>query len=145
MEECGRIVEEEILRSPIIWEDLDYLEGCRMIALNRSAAYCRKHPLHRVLPVRRAKTGSRPGVTGKGPSGKQRGDQEQWRFPQVTLTTEEKKMIIAEVVKITTEVMFENHLYTFGGRVYRQRRGGPIGLRGTCAIARLCIQIFDTK
>ena len=90
-----------------------------MIELNRSAAYCRAHPLHRVLPVRRAKTGCRPGVTGKGPLGAQRGDQEQWKFPQVTLTEEEKKMIIAEVVKITTEIMFENPLYTFGGKVFR--------------------------
>ena len=143
VEECGRIVEEEIMRTKITWEDLDYLEGCRMIALNRSAAYCRRHPLHRVLPVRRRKTGCRPGVTGNGPLGKERGDQEQWRFPLVTLTGEEKKMIIAEVVKIATEVMFENHLYTFGGRVYRQGRGGPIGLRGTCAIARLVMCYWD--
>ena len=114
-----------------------------MIALNRSAAYCRNHPLQRVLPVRRKRTGCRPGVTGKGPLGKERGDQEQWRFPRVTLTEEEKKMIMAEVVKISTEIMFENHLYTFGGRVFRQKRGGPIGLRGTCAIARLCMCHWD--
>ena len=50
---------------------------------------------------------------------------------------EEKNMIMAEVVKISTEIMFENHLYTFGGKVVRQKRGGPIGLRGACAIARL--------
>ena len=100
VEECGLVVEEEIKRTKITWEDLDYLEGCRMIALNRSAAYCRSHPLQRVLPVRRRKTGCRPGVTGKGPLGKERGDQEQWRFPRVTLTGDEKKMIIAEVVKI---------------------------------------------
>ena len=35
------------------------------------------------------------------------------------------------------EIIFENHLYTFGGKVFRQGRGGPIGLRGTSAIARL--------
>ena len=143
IEECGRIVEEEMMRSRINWEDLDYLEGCRMIALNRSAAYCRNHSLHRVLPVRRKRTGCRPGVTGKGPLGKERGDQEQWRFPRATLTGEEKKMIMAEVVKISTEIMFENHLYTFGGKVFRQKRGGPIGLRGTCAIARLCMCHWD--
>ena len=102
VEECGKIVETEMMRSRITWEDLDFLEGCRMIALNRSAAYCRNHPLQRVLPVRRKRTGCRPGVTGKGPLGKERGDQEQWRFPRVTLTEEEKKMVMAEVVKIST-------------------------------------------
>ena len=72
--ECGKIVEEEILRTKIEWEDLDYLEGTRYIVLNRSAEYCRRHRLHRVLPVRRKKTGVRPGATGEGPLGAERGD-----------------------------------------------------------------------
>ena len=29
--------------------------------------------------------------------------------------------------------------------MYQQRSGGPIGLRGTCALARLILQIFDKK
>ena len=52
-------------------------------------------------------------------------------------------MVVAEVVKIIAEVMFTNHLYTFGGQVYRQKRGGPIGLRGTCALARLMMCNWD--
>ena len=117
--EVGKIVEEEVLRTKIQWEDLDYLEGTRMIVLNRSSEYCRGHKLSRVLPVRRKRTGTRPGVTGKGPLGPDRGDQEQWRWPNVKLTEEEKTLIVAEVIKIVTEVMFNNHLYTFGGRRYR--------------------------
>ena len=142
-EECARIVKAETLRSKIRWNDLDYLEGARFIALNRTADWCRQSDLRRVLPVRRGKTGSRPGVRGKGPMGRGRGDQEQWMFPNITLTEEEKRKITAEVWRIVTEVMFKNHLYTFGGRTYRQRSGGPIGLRGTCAIARLIMCSWD--
>ena len=83
-----------------------------------------------MLPVRRKRTGRRPGVTGAGPLGKYRGDTEQWLFPQVTLTDREKKLIIAEVVKICTEVMFEHHLYIFGGRVFKQKRGGLLAYEG---------------
>ena len=32
-----------------------------------------------------------------------------------------------------------------GGKIFKQQKGGPIGLRGTCALARLCMQIFDVK
>ena len=127
-EECSRIVREEVMRISMVWKNLDYLEGVRMVALNRSADYCRRHKLHRILPVRRKRTGTRPGVTGEGPLGATRGDQEQWRFPSVKITEEEKKLLIAEVVSIVTEVMFDSHLYTFGGEVFKQRRGGPIGL-----------------
>ena len=144
-EECSRIVSEEILRSNVKWTDIDYLEGARFIALNRSAEECRRHKLHKILPVRRKKTGSRPGVTGKGPLGATRGDQEQWRFPSVKLTEEDKLEIIAEVAKIVTEVMFDTHLYSFGGKVFKQRKGGPIGLRGTCALARFIMCHWDLQ
>ena len=69
--------------------------------------------------------------------GRERGDTEQWRFPSVTLTAREKLLVVAEVIKICTEEMFKNHLYTFGGKIFKQKKGGQIGLRGTCAIARL--------
>ena len=146
VKECGEIViMEKILRSEIVWEDIDYMEGARMIVLNKSAEYCRNHPLSKVLPVRRKRTGRRPGVTGAGPLGQERGDTEQWRFPNVKLSEEDKKRIVAEVVKICTEMTFENHLYTFWGKIFKQRRGGPIGLRGTCAIARLVMANWDRK
>ena len=90
MGECAKMVEVEVMRSKIVLDDLDYLEGTRFIALNRSTPYSRNHKLQRVLPVRRSRTCSRPGVTGKGPMGAARGDQDQWRFPEVKLKDDEK-------------------------------------------------------
>ena len=49
------------------------------------------------------------------------------------------------MVEIVTEQLFKHHYYTFGGEIYHQQDGGPIGLRGTCAVARVCMQIFDSK
>ena len=74
-----------------------------------------------------------------------RGDTEQWIFPDVVLSEEEKKMLIAAVVSIVTKSLFENHFYEFGGKKYHQKGGGPIGLRGTCAVARVIMQLFDIK
>ena len=143
--ECAEVVREEVMRTKIQWKDMDFVEGARMIALNRSAAWCRRSKLKRVLPVRRGRTGVRPGVTGEGPMGGRRGDQEQWVFPAVRPTEEERRRIVAEVIAITTEVMFKHHLYTFGGKTHRQKEGGPIGLRGTCAIARLTMCAWDRR
>ena len=41
--------------------------------------------------------------------------------------------------------MFKNHFCNFGGRNFHQVEGGLIGLRGTCAIARVILQIFYGK
>ena len=138
-------VGEAILDSKITWQEIDFLEGARYIALNWSEEKCRSSGLKRVLPTRRYNMGSRPGLKGEGPQGGQRGDQEQWVFPHVRLRPHEKKLLIATVVEKATEAMFHHHYYTFGGQMFQQTEGGPIGLRGTCTIARLVMQMFDRK
>ena len=52
---------------------------------------------------------------------------------------------MAVVISLATAAMFNLHFYRFDGVVYQQRGGGPIGLRGTCGIARLMMQLFDGK
>ena len=101
--------------------------------------------MRRVLPWRRKRTGVKPGITGAGPMGGERGDQEQWVFPRITLEEWEKKKILAGVIKVVTEAMFKKQYYSFGGQTFHQAGGGPIGLRGTCSVARLIMQIFDRK
>ena len=144
-EQVAEIVYMEVKRSDIKWENIDYLEAVRYIALNLDDIKCRTSSLRRVLPRRRHTGGSRPGVTGVGPSGPARGDTEQWIFRKVQLTATEKKEIIATVIKILTMTMFSTHIYTFGGKVYKQLEGGPIGLRSTCSVARLAMKVWDDK
>ena len=68
----------------------------------------------------------------------------QWVFPQVVLSEEEKKDILAAVVGIVVEILFSTHLYTLGGEIYLQKDGGPTGLRGTCPIVRVVMCMWDT-
>ena len=117
------------------FSNVDFLEATRYLALNWDQDTCNRSKLRRVLPWRRGKRGTRPGMTGTGPRGRERGDQEQWEFPKVVLEDWEKVEIIANVVMIATRTMFEKHFYTFGGRTFQQDGGGPIGLRGTCGVA----------
>ena len=138
-------VEQAILDSSITWQSVDYLEAARYIALNWTEDKCRQSGLWRVLPKRRGTRGTRPGLKGAGPQGGERGDQEQWVFPRVRLRPKEKKLLVATVVKLATEAMFKHHYYGFAGKKFQQREGGPIGLRGTCSIARLVMQMFDKQ
>ena len=83
-------VKEAVLRSTMIFEEFDYMEGARYLALNWSADECRKSRLRRILPIRRGRRGTRPGMRGSGPRGKTKGDQEQWAFPDIVLEEWEK-------------------------------------------------------
>ena len=144
-ENVTEVAYEAVLEANIRWEGIDYLEGARYIALTQTEAECRMSSLNRVLPYRRGTRGTRPGVTGAGPKGKSRGDCEQWIFPRVELTQKEKDDIVATVVKIAVKQMFETHIYSFGGKRYKQTGGGPIGLRSTCAVARVAMSAWDKK
>ena len=59
------------------------------------------------------------------------------------LTEKEKRKVMAEVMRLAVELMYDTHLYTFGGKCYRQKEGGPIGLRSTCALARVVMARWD--
>ena len=57
------------------------------------------------------------------------------------LTDNEKRKVEAEVVAIGVKTMFSTHVYSFGGRVFHQRIGRPIGLQSKGAIARVVMAI----
>ena len=137
------IVKKMIIECDVQWEEIDWIEATRFIALNWTRDQCRASSLRKVLPIRRKNNGVRPGVKGVGPMGKEPHDQEQWRFPPIKLTEEDKKEILGQVIAICVDILFKNHLYTFGGDVFRQLKGGPIGLRATCAIARMVMCEWD--
>ena len=143
----AEICYKAVLESDMKFENIDYKEAVRYIAMHWSESQCRMSDLRRVLPTRTSVKGVRPGVTGEGPLGP--GDEEkeetQWRFPRVCLTEVERRKVIATVVQIGVIVMFNTHIYQFGGQYYLQKRGGPIGLRATCAVARLCMLDWDVK
>ena len=55
----AKLMLEAVLNSKVEWVDLDYLEGCRLIALNKGEEWCRGSKLSRVLPRRRVKAGKK--------------------------------------------------------------------------------------
>ena len=57
----------------------------------------------------------------------------------------EKKLILATVMQIAVRAVFDTHVYQFAGKIYHQQRGGPIGLRATCAIAKVVMGDWDRR
>ena len=143
--ESGEEIAAAVMDSDIVWTGIDWKEATRYLVLGRSREWCFRHKLRRVLPIRRSTRGTKPGMTGQGPLGADVGDEKQWVFPKVEITKLEKKLIISEVLRLGVETMFDTHMYTFGGRIFKQSEGGPIGLRSTCAVARVIMNRWDAK
>ena len=68
-----------------------------------------------------------------------------WNFPDVELTQIEERLVIATMVQIGIIIMMNTHLYTFNTKIFLQQEGGPIGLRATCAVARVTMNAWDVK
>ena len=57
IEQVVEVVQQAVIDSRVEFEEIDYLEGCRYVALNWTEAMCRSSELRRVLPTRRGTRG----------------------------------------------------------------------------------------
>ena len=46
-------------------------------------------------------------------------------------------------MKTAVLAIFKTHTYSFGSKFFLQIKGGPIGLRSTCCVARLVMMWWD--
>ena len=145
--EVAEIVYNAVMDTKVKFNNIDWMEACKYIALTSTAQECRLGPLRRVLPRRRHVQGARPGITGDDPLGKESGGQDQWEFPSIRngLTKLERILVMAKVMKTSVLAIFQTHTYTFDEKYYLQLKGGPIGLLSTCCIARLVMMWWDDQ
>ena len=80
------------------------------------------------MPRRRFVPGSRPGITGEDPMSRDMGDQEQWCFPALGngLTEQEKRLVMAKVMRTAVLAIFKTHTYHFGEKYYLQELGSDL-------------------
>ena len=138
--EVANICYNAILRSKINFNNIDYRKASIYVAMNISGEETTVHPLGRVLPRRKHKTSSRSWVTGK-----MKNAENSWNIPEVEWTDLEKRLMMAEMTRMGVIVMMNSHIFRWDGKLYLQRHGGPIGLRATCAVARVTMLFWDEK
>ena len=91
--------------------------------------------LKKYLPKKKSNVGRPPSIGTK--------DLElRFTFPYLIdyLSDELKSELMGLAMEIGVIFFFRHFTYTFGGEVYRQVSGGPIGARLTMAVARVVMQ-----
>jgi hypothetical protein len=102
--------------------------------------------LLRLLPWRRKSGGTAPGMKNAGINSKNEDAVDtQWVFPDTVPTDMEKRELLARMAEIGVRAIWRHFVYTFGGKLYLQRSGGPIGARVTMAVARIVMNNFGRK
>ena len=112
--------------SDLEFGSINYKEGCRYIAANKTEVWCQQSDPRRILPTRQNTGGVRPGPTGDDAMGPHSNDENLWRFPEgVELSDHEKRKVVDA---IGVKMMFATHVYSFESQMFHQKVGGPIGL-----------------
>ena len=140
----GVIVRKRVEKSPLKFEGFDYKQGLRYIVLNKHYTGDLKG-LWNVLPWRRKTGGVTPGMTGNVSDRNEKNVEEQWIFPKREPDEAMKKAIIGRVAEIGVRIVFEHFSYKFGGDIFKQSEGGPIGARVTMAASRLVMQSWSEE
>ena len=68
-----------------------------------------------------------------------------WKPFHREYTKEEGKRIIAKVLEVAIKTTFKNHIYSFKNELFKQEKGGAIGLRLTGVVARILMDRWAEK
>ena len=141
----GRLVGDAARETDLNFEGLNYKEIARYVRFGMEEFEIKAYGLEKIVPWRRFHQGATPRIIGREPLSKHSDDEVRWIFPNREPTKIEEKNLLAAALEIGVRTSFTNHIYQFGGRTYRQSKGGPIGLRITMAAARIVMNEWGRR
>ena len=102
----GKIVREEVAGSTMIVEGFNVKLGLKYIAMNEKLT-SDLEPLRQMLPWRMTKPGVQPTMKSKWVNHKEILADDDWIYPPVTPTQEQRRLIMGHVAEIGTHAIFE--------------------------------------
>ena len=145
------IVTEVFMETNLAIEGINWIETGKYLAINLSKDEINQLGLQEVVSTRAKKGGRSPGMTTAEIMGKlnrEEGEEVQSLFnPPTRMPTErEKKIMLAQVLKIAMLAVLQNHTYQFeNGKIRLQSDGSPIGLEMAGAMARVVMIWWDKR
>ena len=141
-EETARELFKEVVSSQVEVKGVSWKEMSRYIAINSTVEEQEEWQVADYVAKRRHTKGPVPGMTSKDVMREEKDCGLQWRLVSEEPGDETKRRMLGACLAIAVKYVFSSHLYTFGGKVMRQEDGGPIGLRLTCALAKLRMAVW---
>ena len=132
--ECIR---KQVELSNIKWENIDTKELLMYMKLNEDMYKNRKviDSIRKYLPVRKyqCRRGRKPTIASKNQGSK-------WVWPKQVINNSILKKLMGIGLGIAVKFLFENFIYTFGGKYFLQKKGAPIGARITMCVSHIVMQ-----
>ena len=91
-----------------------------------------------LIPKRICLKGTKPGITNQSVLAPYIDDDDHWVFSKKAFTNDEKKLLLGAALELGTQAIFNNHIYTFGGKFFLWRGGGKL-FRVACCRIRMAV------
>ena len=141
----GDIIGRMYLESDLEVKEVNWKELARYVGLLSTPSEAVQYRVRHLLPSRRYKHGPVPGLSSADVRSRNIDSDSQWVFPEITPSKYEVRCLIALALAIGIRTSFGLAVYTFGGEIFHQVKGGPIGSRLTMVAARLLMIWWDSK
>ena len=143
-----KIITEVLTTTDIKIEGINWQEAGKYLAINLNAQEVNDLGLKDLVSTRIKKGGRNPGMTTAEVMGKlfrEEGEETPSLFhpPQRSPTPAEKKIILAEVIRIATLAVRNNRTYQFNEETRLQAEESTIGLELAGALARVVMLWWD--
>ena len=138
--ECARIVREMIEETEMEMSGVNYKEVVRGISMLADKDQIKSWGLKGFCPEITGARGPRPGMADVSKS--------HLKLKKPTKEPKnrrEKMKLVGKFVELVVIEVFSNHIYEYGGKIYLQGEGGPIGLSLSGAISRVVMAVWDRK
>ena len=135
-ENTGKIIREKVENSRVQFEGFCWKKGLAYISMNKGLT-TELEELEEILPTRKSGLTKELLMSAITTSWV---PESKFEYKTREPTEQEQKKIIGRVVEIATRTLFENKVYKFANKVYKQETGGSIGDRWTGAAAELVMQ-----
>eukprot|EP00794_Sanderia_malayensis_P013422 gene13422-14801_t len=122
---------------------IDYEELGLYISLSRTPEEIRAVGLEEVCPTQAQRRGPKPTITASGSAARKEVRFQSWWPATSAPSRQQQRTMLIEALRIGLEVVMENHVYKFDGRINRQQRGGAIGLALTGSLAQVFMMWWD--
>ena len=145
--QVAKLVAQAYMDSDVNMDGVEYKEVAKYVSINWKEGRVRLEGLHKICPRRKKRRGRKPTITGKEQSKSKTTSEEDslWEHPEKEPTVMEQKKLIAAMLEIGIIASFSLHTYTFAGRIYQQRLGGPIGSRLTMAVSQIVMSMLGAS
>ena len=135
----ARIMYQEMLETRVEFNNLDFKFMNVYLFLVLGREELKRHGLKK-MPVRLNSESE-----GKSLLSKANRNMNNWSDDDMVFSLEERKIMLALTVQINTLLLMSTSCYTFGGKIYQQRAGSGIGLRGSACSAKVLMGHWDKK